>query len=459
MKKIILFSTLVLALNSCSIYKSYERSEEITTDGVYRDVATDTITNDTTNFGDLPWRELFRDPLLQGLIEEGLANNVDLQTAILRVDQASAQLLSAKLSYLPSLNLTPQISVTGDDGTTIAQSYEIPVSASWEIDLFGNLLNAHRGAKATLLQQEAYKQAVQSSLVASIANSYYTLLMLDRQIEIADETVVIWRDQVNTLTTMQAVGMATSADVAQARASYVSTEATLVDLQRQCRETENALCVLLGKAPQRLERGRLEDQQLPEQVEVGVPALMLSNRPDVMQAEMQLASAYYTTNQARAAFYPKLTLTGSAGWVDGLGQVVTNPAGWILSAVASLTQPIFNRGQLISNLRVSKDEEQIALLNYKQSILEAGKEVCDALYAAETADRMLQLRTQQCDELEKAVLSSEALFRVGDASYIELLTARQSLLSAQLSEVAEAVTRMQSVVTLYNALGGGRTDN
>ena len=459
MKKIILFSTLVLALNSCSIYKSYERSEEITTDGVYRDVATDTITNDTTNFGDLPWRELFRDPLLQGLIKEGLANNVDLQTAILRVDQASAQLLSAKLSYLPSLNLTPQISVTGDDGTTIAQSYEIPVSASWEIDLFGNLLNAHRGAKATLLQQEAYKQAVQSSLVASIANSYYTLLMLDRQIEIADETVVIWRDQVNTLTTMQAVGMATSADVAQARASYVSTEATLVDLQRQCRETENALCVLLGKAPQRLERGRLEDQQLPEQVEVGVPALMLSNRPDVMQAEMQLASAYYTTNQARAAFYPKLTLTGSAGWVDGLGQVVTNPAGWILSAVASLTQPIFNRGQLISNLRVSKDEEQIALLNYKQSILEAGKEVSDALYAAETADRMLQLRTQQCDELEKAVLSSEALFRVGDASYIELLTARQSLLSAQLSEVAEAVTRMQSVVTLYNALGGGRTDN
>lgn len=459
MKKIILFSTLVLALNSCSIYKSYERSEEITTDGVYRDVATDTITNDTTNFGDLPWRELFRDPLLQGLIEEGLANNVDLQTAILRVDQASAQLLSAKLSYLPSLNLTPQISVTGDDGTTIAQSYEIPVSASWEIDLFGNLLNAHRGAKATLLQQEAYKQAVQSSLVASIANSYYTLLMLDRQIEIADETVVIWRDQVNTLTTMQAVGMATSADVAQARASYVSTEATLVDLQRQCRETENALCVLLGKAPQRLERGRLEDQQLPEQVEVGVPALMLSNRPDVMQAEMQLASAYYTTNQARAAFYPKLTLTGSAGWVDGLGQVVTNPAGWILSAVASLTQPIFNRGQLISNLRVSKDEEQIALLNYKQSILEAGKEVSDALYAAETADRMLQLRTQQCDELEKAVLSSEVLFRVGDASYIELLTARQSLLSAQLSEVAEAVTRMQSVVTLYNALGGGRTDN
>ena len=182
MKKIILFSTLVLALNSCSIYKSYERSEEISAEGIYRDVVTDTITNDTTNFGDLPWRELFRDPLLQGLIEEGLANNVDLQTAILRVDQASAQLLSAKLSYLPSLSLSPQLSVTGDAGTVIAQSYAGPGSASWEIDLFGNLLNAHRGAKATLLQQEAYKQAVQSSLVASIANSYYTLLMLDRQI-------------------------------------------------------------------------------------------------------------------------------------------------------------------------------------------------------------------------------------------------------------------------------------
>lgn len=459
MKKIILFATLLLALNSCSIYKSYERPEAVSADSVYRDVATDTITNDTTNFGDLPWREIFRDPFLQGLIEEGLANNVDMQTAILRVDQAKAQLLSAKLSYLPSLNLSPQITVSSDDGAVTAQNYEIPVSASWEIDLFGNLLNAHRGAKATLLQQEAYRQAVQSSLVASIANSYYTLLMLDRQIEIADETVVIWRDQVKTLTSMMRVGMATEADVAQARASYVSTEATLVDLKQQCRQTENALCVLLGKVPQSIARGRLEDQVLPDEVEVGVPALLLSNRPDVMQAEMTLASAYYSTNVARSAFYPKLTLTGSAGWVDGLGQVVTNPAGWILSAVGSLVQPLFNRGQLISNLRVSKDEEQIALLNYKQAILDAGKEVSDALYAAETADRMLELRTQQCDELEKAVRSSEALFRVGDATYLELLTARQSLLSAQLSEVAEAVTRMQAVVTLYNALGGGRFDN
>ena len=459
MKKVIFCLAAVSLLNSCSIYKSYQRPDSVTTDGIFRDaVAADSVASDSASFGNMPWRELFRDAYLQDLIAEGLENNTDLQTALLRVDQASSQLLAAKLAYLPSLSFSPQISVTGDDGAVISKSYEIPVSASWEIDLFGNLLNAKRGAKAVLLQQEAYKQAVQSSLVASIANSYYSLLMLDRQIDIADTTVTIWREQVRTLEKMMRVGLTTEASVAQARASLMSTEATLVDLKRQCREAENALCVLLGKAPQAVERGVLGEQELPLQVETGVPVELLSNRPDVLQAEMQLASAYYTTNQARSAFYPKLTLTGSAGWVDGLGQAVTNPAGWILSAAASLVQPIFNRGKLISNLRVSKDEEQIALLNYKQTILDAGQEVSDALYAVESAGQKRDFHARQCEELEKAVKSSEALFRVGNATYLELLTARQSLLSAQLTEVSDAFTQLQAVVTLYHALGGGRTD-
>ena len=251
------------------------------------------------------------------------------------------------------------------------------------------------------------------------------------------------------------VGEETENAVTQARANLYELEATHNDLLRQQREAENALCTVLGVTPRTIERGQLAGQQFPEIFNVGVPLRLLSKRPDVREAEMTLASAYYTTNQARSAFYPNLTLTGSAGWTNALGQVVTNPGGWILSAVVSLTQPIFNRGKLISNLRVSKDEEQIALLNYKQTLLDAGQEVSDALYAVESAQRNLEIHQKQCRELERTVETSEALYKTGNATYLELLTAQQSLLNARLNLVSDSFTHCQSIITLYNALGGG----
>lgn len=444
----------MVLLSSCHIYRNYQRPDNLPTDSLFRDADNQPVT-DSLSLGDLPWQEIFQDTLLQQYIRYGLEHNTDMQTALLRVDQAKAQLTAAKLSFLPSLTLSPQGTLTSTAGSKTVKTYELPVQASWEIDLFGNLRNAKKGTQATLLQQQAYQQAVRSELIAGIANTYYSLLMLDEQVAISQSTLEVWKEQVRTMEARMKVGEETENAVTQARASLYELEATHNDLLRQQRETENSLCTLLGMTSRSLERGTLDKQIFPETLPTGIPVRLLSRRPDIVQAEMTLANAYYTTNQARSAFYPNLNLSGSAGWTNALGQAVTNPGDWILSAVASLTQPLFNRGKLISNLRVSKDEEQIALLNYRQTLLDAGQEVNDALYATESAGRSLESHRKQCRELERTVQTSEALYRTGNATYLELLTARQSLLNARLNVVTDSLTQCQAVINLYQALGGG----
>ena len=444
----------MVLLSSCHIYRNYQRPENLPTNSLFRDMDNPSV-SDSLSLGDLPWQEVFQDTLLQHYIRYGLEHNTDMQTALLRVDQAKAQLTAAKLAFLPSLTLSPQGTLTSTAGSKTVKTYELPVQASWEIDLFGNLRNAKKGTQATLLQQQAYQQAVRSELIAGIANTYYSLLMLDEQVAISQSTLEVWKEQVRTMEARMKVGEETENAVTQARASLYELEATHNDLLRQQRETENSLCTLLGMTSRSLERGTLDKQIFPETLPTGIPVRLLSRRPDIVQAEMTLANAYYTTNQARSAFYPNLNLSGSAGWTNALGQAVTNPGDWILSAVASLTQPLFNRGKLISNLRVSKDEEQIALLNYRQALLDAGQEVNDALYATESAGRSLESHRKQCRELERTVQTSEALYRTGNATYLELLTAHQSLLNARLNVVTDSFTQCQAVINLYQALGGG----
>ena len=458
-KHIIGIMCLTAMMSSCHIYKSYDRPETIDASGIYRDPAsaTDTLAvADTTNMGNLPWKDVFRDPQLQALIEEGLANNVDMQAAILRVEEAKVMLTAAKLSYLPSVNLAPQGTLSSFDKSKPSQTYQLPVAASWEIDLFGKLLNAKRGQRAAYLQSQYSQQAVRSQIICGIANIYYSLLMLDRQVEITTETVDIYKENVRTMEAMKIAGMTTEAAVAQTRAVYHQVQASLLDLKRQVRETENSLCVLLAKAPQAIERGTLDAQVMPEDLAAGIPLQLLENRPDVKIAEMTLASAYYTTNQARSAFYPSITISGTAGWTNSAGAAIINPGKVILSAVASLAQPIFNNGKLIANLKVSKAEEEIARMNYQQTILEAGQEVSDALYLYDTQNKKLIQDRNQVDQLDKAVIYTKALFQSGDATYLEILTAQQSLLSAQLTEVSDNFQRMQAVINLYSALGGGR---
>ena len=457
-KQIIGMMCATAMMSSCHIYKAYDRPESIDASGIYRDPvsAVDTLAADTMNMGNLPWQEIFRDAKLQSLIEEGLANNVDMQAAILRVEEAKVMLTSARLSYLPSINLAPQGTLSSFDGSKTSKTYQLPVAASWEIDLFGKLLNANRNQKTAYLQSKYAQQAVRSQLICGIANIYYSLLMLDRQVEITTETSAIYKGNVRVMEAMKIAGMTTEAAVAQMRAASHQVEASLMDLKRQVRETENSLAVLLAKAPQTIERSTLDEQVMPEELTAGVPLQLLENRPDVKVAEMTLASAYYTTNQARAAFYPGLNITGTAGWTNSAGAMVVNPGKVLLTAIGSLTQPIFNNGKLIANLKVSKAEEKIAQMNYQQAILKAGQEVSDALFLYETQNKKLQEDKGQVEQLDKAVTYTKALFQSGDATYLEILTAQQSLLSAQLSEVADNFQRMQAVINLYSALGGGR---
>lgn len=445
-------------LSSCHIYKAYDRPEDIDASGLYRDPVseTDTLASDTANMGNLPWKELFRDAQLQALIEQGLEKNVDMQTAILRVEEAKVMLTSAKLSYLPSINLAPQGTITTMDHSPNAKAYSLPLSASWEIDLFGKVLNAKRGAKAALMQSEAYEQAVRSQLIANIANTYYTLLMLDKQVSITEQTCDIWKENVRTMEAMKEAGMTTEAAVVQSKATYHQVEASLADLRRQVRETENAMSVMLAQTPQRIERSTLEEQVMPNNLEAGIPLQLLANRPDVKMAEMTLASAYYTTNQARSAFYPSLSIGGTVGWTNGSGMSVANPGQLLLQALGSLAQPIFNQGKLIANLKVSKREEEIAKMNYQQAILNAGQEVSNALFLYETASKKIEQDQAQVMELNKAVEYTQSLFQSGQSTYLEILTAQQSLLSAQLNEVSDTFQRMQAVINLYEALGGGR---
>ena len=457
-KQIIGMMCATAMMSSCHIYKACDRPESIDASGIYRDPvsAVDTLAADTMNMGNLPWQEIFRDAKLQSLIEEGLANNVDMQAAILRVEEAKVMLTSARLSYLPSINLAPQGTLSSFDGSKTSKTYQLPVAASWEIDLFGKLLNANRNQKTAYLQSKYAQQAVRSQLICGIANIYYSLLMLDRQVEITTETSAIYKENVRVMEAMKIAGMTTEAAVAQMRAASHQVEASLMDLKRQVRETENSLAVLLAKAPQTIERSTLDEQVMPEELTAGVPLQLLENRPDVKVAEMTLASAYYTTNQARAAFYPGLNITGTAGWTNSAGAMVVNPGKVLLTAIGSLTQPIFNNGKLIANLKVSKAEEKIAQMNYQQAILKAGQEVSDALFLYETQNKKLQEDKGQVEQLDKAVTYTKALFQSGDATYLEILTAQQSLLSAQLSEVADNFQRMQAVINLYSALGGGR---
>lgn len=456
-KQIILMMCAAALFSSCGIYNSYKRPNDITVEGLYRDTVAvnDTLVSDTTNMGNVSWREMFRDPKLQILIEQGLAHNTDLQTAMLQVKQAQASLMTARLSFLPSFTLSPQGGITKMENTPSYRTWQAPINASWEADLFGNLLNTSRGAKASLLQSEAYEQAVRSQVIANIANLYYTLLMLDRQLEISEETQVKWNQTLTMMKSMMEAGMSNKAGVAQTEASCYAVAASIAEIRQTIRETENSLSTLLGMTPQHIDRGRLEDQVMPEEINAGVPLQLLSNRPDVRSAEMLLASAFYLTNKARSAFYPNISVTGTLGWTNGTTGTI-NPAEIIKNAIVSLTQPIFNRGALIANLKITKAQQEQARLNFQQTLLNAGAEVSNALYAYQTVGEKSQQRDMQVKALEDAVEATVGLMSVGETTYLDVITAQQSLLNAQLTQVQDDYDYLQSVINLYQALGGGR---
>lgn len=365
----------VCLMTGCSIYKPYSRPE-VQTEGLYRDLEE---TRDTASIATLGWRNLFSDKNLQALIEKGLERNTNLRVAHIRVKAAEAVLMNARLSYLPSVVLTPDGSISGTEGAKAIKTYNLAASASWEIDLFGKVTNAKREALAALEGSRAYRQAVETQLIATIANSYYMLLMLDRQLIISEQTLITWKETEHSIEALKRAGKSNDAAVLQAKANRLALEASVVSIRKSIRETENVLSALLADTSHDIMRGALQKQQFPDTLSAGLPIQLLANRPDVRQAEWNLAQAYYATNAARSAFYPSLTLSGSTGWTNNVGGVVVNPGSWLFSAVGSLMQPLFNKGTNIANLRQAKARQEEALLLFQQSLLDAGKEVNNAL--------------------------------------------------------------------------------
>ena len=409
---------------------------------------------DTATIASMSWRDMFTDPKLQSLIEAGLDRNTDLNIARLRVKAAEAALMTAKLSYLPSLGLNADGGESRYDGAT-AKTYSVGASASWELDIFGKLTAAKRGAVAALQGSRDYRQAVQTQLVATIADSYYTLAMLDAQLAVNERTLENWRTTVRTLEALKKAGKSNEAGVLQARANVMQLEASQLAIHKSLSETENALSAILAMPSHTIGRGKLSEAVFPDSVSIGVPLQLLSNRPDVRQAEMNLAQAFYATNVARAAFYPSITLSGTLGWTNNGGGMVTNPGQWLLNAIGSLTQPLFNRGANIANLKIAKTRQEEAKLLFQQSLLDAGKEVNDALTAWQTAKSQIEINDRQVDTLREAVRKTELLMRHSDTTYLEVLTAQQSLLNAEMSQLQSRFDRIQGIITLYHALGGG----
>ena len=399
---------------------------------------------------------MFTDPKLQSLIEQGLSSNIDLLSAALVVQEYQAQLTAARLAYVPSFTLAPSGELSWVQHGSLQKTYTLPLSASWEVDLFGKLLNSKRGAKAAWLQSEATLRAVRTQVISGIATGYYTLLMLDRQLEITEQTIENWSLTVRMMKAMKLAGNVNEAAVVQSEANYYAVCASKTDLLRSIRETENALSLLLGQPGQHIDRGAWDEQQLPDDFSAGVPVQLLSNRPDVQAAEMALVAATANTNVARSAFYPQLSIGANGGWTNNLGSMIVNPAQAIFNATGSLVAPLFTRGQNRANLKTAKARQEEARLAFQKSLLSAGNEVSDALFQYSSAAEKEAFRKEQIASLERSVSYTEQLLYLGTSTYLEVITAQQSLLSAQLSGVQDRFEQMQAVVYLYQALGGGR---
>lgn len=457
MKKtnIIIIAFAALSLTGCkSLYGNYERPD-VKTSGIVRDPVDDKAAlAGSSDFGNLPWRSVFTDPQLQTLIEKALENNPDLLNAALNIDIAEQQLRASKLAFLPSVVFAPNGSISHfGTHTSSTQAYTLPITASWDVDLFGKLRSQKKAAQMALIQSRDYKVAVQTNIICNVANLYYTLLMLDRQKQIVDDMSGLTKNTWDMMKLQMEFGRARSTSVQSAEAAYYSVQTQGADIKRQIRETENTLSLLLGEPAQSIARGSLENQSLPTNFSGGIGVQLLSNRADVHANEMALAQCFYNIQEARSRFYPALNISPTGAWTNSNGLV--NPGKLLLSVVGSLTQPIFMRGQLKAGLRVAEDRYKQAYNTWQNSILKAGAEVSNALVAYNSADEKNKLKQQQIDVLKQNVDHTQMLYAQSSSSYLEVITAQQSLLNAEISQVQEQFTKLQAIVNLYNALGGG----
>ena len=459
MKKYILFMMSTVALlSSCGVYTKYERPE-VNTKGIIRDVVSDVdtlkATADTTTFANLPWRQVFTDPQLQALIQQGLDKNPDLLNAALNVQIVESQLKMSKLAFLPQVTFSPQGVLSSWDFGKASQTYSMPLNASWTVDLFGNLLNQKRSSQMALLATKDYQVVVKTKIVSGIANMYYTLLMLDRQLEILNDMSGLTKDTWDMMKLQMQLGRYRSTSVQSAEASHYSVLTQIEDMKRQIREVENSLSLLIGQPAQTIKRGKLADQVLPSQFATGVGIQLLKNRADVHAAEMNLASSFYDVNTARSRFYPSLTISGTGSYTNSGGGMIVNPGKILASAVASLVQPIFMNGKLMEGLKISKAQYEQDYNTWQNAVLTAGSEVSNALVQYNAYQKKSELDAHRVEVLKKNVEDTRALVSSSTSTYLEVIQAQNSLLNAEISKVTDDFNKMQAVVSLYQALGGG----
>ena len=443
----------VLVIGSCKVTENYKRPSGITDSKLFRDANG----SDTTNIATIPWKKMFSDTLLQGLIQEGIEHNTDLMIAMARIRQAQANLRQSKAAFFPTLEGNAAVSEGKVAGTGIkSESYELYASSTWEVDIWGKLRNSKRAAVAALMQSDAYKKAVQTQMVSDIATDFYTLQAYDAQLQITLKTVENRKQDVVTMNQLKESDVVTGAAVVQSEANRYSVEVTIPDLEQNIRVTENALSILLGRDPGSIERDSLNTTLGWTDLKTGVPLQLLSNRPDVVEAEYQLRYYYYLTNSAKAYFYPSLTITAQGGFSNGNLSQLFNPSSLFGNVMAGLVAPVFEHGLNKQRLEIAKAQQEEYLANFKKTILNAGQEVSNALYNYQAATDKIKIRELQISFLQKSVdYTKELLKYSANTNYTDVLTSEQSLLAARLSSVNDKVQQLQAVISLYRSLGGG----
>ena len=443
----------VLIFYSCSITENYKRPSDITDNKLYRDANV----NDSNNIADIPWNKIFSDTLLQQLIQEGIDNNLDLKIATSRIKQAQANLRQSRAAFFPSLEVIASGPIINTEKiVNPSTAYELYGSAGWEADIWGKYRSSKRAALESLLQSDSYKKAVQTQLVSDIAMNYTTLMALDAQLQVTLKTIDNRSLDVEIMKKLKESDVVTGAAVVQSEANRYSVEVTIPDLRQNIRITENALSILLGRNPGSIARDSLNNQQVWTGLQTGIPAQLLVNRPDVMQAEFQLRYYYELTNVAKSYFFPSLTITAQGGRANGnISQLINAP---ILfgNIIAGLTQPVFNHGLNKQRLKITQAQREESLLQFKKTILNAGQEVSNALYNYQTATDKMKIREQQIEFLQKSVEYTKELLKYSaNTNYTDVLTSEQSLPAAQLNSVSDKVQQLQAVISLYRSLGGG----
>lgn len=430
---------MLLGLSGCALYKQYESTSE----------APVALMGEGVEAGEsmavVPWRTFFPDAKLQALIEEGLEHNSNLKISALNIEIAEVSLQTARLAWLPSLNLTPSFQYQG------SASYNVGAGLQWDLDFFGGISSRRRQAQALLAQVKDEKTAVYTRLVADIANGYHMLQMLDRQLDLMDQAIVLWEQSLDIQRTLMENGKAYSTSVNQMEASLLGVRAQRADLANDIRDTENALCVLLGRTPGHVEREPMAHFVLPVEVGLGLPGDLLRNRADIRAAEHGIEKAYYVQQEALSNFFPKITLDGNIG----LAGVIGSPAGLAYSAIASLAQPLFNQGRVRGNYKAAQIRQAQAREQFIGTVLKAGSEVNSLIADCETAAHKAEIFSRQIDVLQKAFDGTHELMKNGKANYLEVITAQEAFLKAQLSEVANTFNGNQAIINLYIALGGG----